>query len=473
MSNADPEELVTASSDGVSVEKSFEPDDFPVPAIAFVVRSERDEQVSVRLVDSVPSHVPPEDIGFHPKYGAEFWGVEGDSIVFEREFEAGEEYTTVYGLRGGDAEDVEQFLTEPEIEDVDPPLGEADAGQTVRDVIGESEPDDAADDGAAGGVEGADEIATAVEQVDTGAESEADAAEDGETPGGIEDVPDTSVDLGGPDVDEAEEEASTGTELDIDTADAGTAGASATGGESLVAALAAEIRSGGVDDEAVEDLRDALGVDLASASVEARIEHLQSTVSDLEAYTDALEAFLDENGDAQRIIREVREDFEAATERFDDLEATAEEAASTAESVDDRLDERFDEFESRLESELDDVEARVDETLAEVDEELEAVDERVDRRVDEELEEVWTAVDEAAADAADVREELQTVREEVGEATEERLEELETDIEDLSDELEDLAEMRDRLASALGGLAPQGDAVDDADGSDDPDATAE
>jgi hypothetical protein len=107
MSNADHDEVVTGSSDGVSVEKSFEPDDFPVPAIAFVVRSERDEPVSVRLVDSVPSHVPPEDIGFHPKYGAEFWGVEGETIVFEREFEPDEEYTTVYGLRGGDTDDVE------------------------------------------------------------------------------------------------------------------------------------------------------------------------------------------------------------------------------------------------------------------------------------------------------------------------------------------------------------------------------
>ncbi|MUV88407.1 hypothetical protein GJ631_18075, partial [Natronomonas sp. CBA1123] len=136
MSNAEPEERVTASSDGVTVEKSFEPDDFPVPAIAFVVRSEREETVAVRMVDSVPEHVTPEDIGFHPKYGAEFWGVDGDAIVFEREFEPGEEYTTVYGLRGGDSDDVEKYMTDPVLETVHPPLEESeDSEDVVRDVI--------------------------------------------------------------------------------------------------------------------------------------------------------------------------------------------------------------------------------------------------------------------------------------------------------------------------------------------------
>ena len=53
MSSADPEEVsVEIRREGVSVEKSFEPDDFPVPAIAFVIRSERDVPVDVALVDT-------------------------------------------------------------------------------------------------------------------------------------------------------------------------------------------------------------------------------------------------------------------------------------------------------------------------------------------------------------------------------------------------------------------------------------
>ncbi len=101
------------------MEKSFEPDDFPVPAIAFVIHAGRGETTDVRIVDRVPDDVPAQDIGFHPKYGADFWTVEDDEIVFEREFEAGEEYTTVYGLRAKDTEDVSRFLTDPAIEGVE------------------------------------------------------------------------------------------------------------------------------------------------------------------------------------------------------------------------------------------------------------------------------------------------------------------------------------------------------------------
>ena len=120
MTSADPEEVVTAAGDGITVEKSFEPDDFPVPAIAFVVSSDRNEAVSIRLADDIPDDVEPENIGFHPKYGAEFWDVEDDSIVFEREIEAGEEYTTVYGLRGGGADLAAKFMSAPRLESVDP-----------------------------------------------------------------------------------------------------------------------------------------------------------------------------------------------------------------------------------------------------------------------------------------------------------------------------------------------------------------
>ena len=151
MSSADPAEVsMVVSRDGVTVEKSFEPDDFPVPAIAFVIRAERDEAVTVRISDEVPEQVAAEDIGFHPKYGAEFWSVDEGNIVFEREFESGEEYTTVYGLRASQTDDVESYMSEPTLEDVDPPLD--DAGQVVREVIGDDvdDADDGGDDATTG-----------------------------------------------------------------------------------------------------------------------------------------------------------------------------------------------------------------------------------------------------------------------------------------------------------------------------------
>ena len=303
MSDAAADEPILTTEDGVTVEKTYEPEDFPVPAIAFTITSERDEAISVRLADTVPDDIPTEDIGFHPNYGAEFWEIEGSTIVFTREFEPHGEYVTVYGLRGKDAAEVDRFLTEPELTSVDPIQGAS--GNVVRDVIGEeaSTADAPTDD--------AGDVTTPEPQPD------------------LEDVSDgdLGIDLPDPAADEDSDE--TGEERDFADADAGTetgtdsgesgVGAVESGETSHAAALAAEIREEAVDDSDLAELRDALGA-TAGDSTDARVDHLQSTVTDLEAYTDALAEFLDEEGDAQSILSEVSEEYESATERLDDLE---------------------------------------------------------------------------------------------------------------------------------------------------------
>ncbi|CAI49666.1 probable coiled coil protein [Natronomonas pharaonis DSM 2160] len=416
MSNADPTEVVTASSDGVTVEKSFEPDDFPVPAIAFAIESERDESVSVRITDTVPEDVAPEDIGFHPDYGAEFWDVEEGQIVFERDFDAGEEFTTVYGLRGGDAEVARKFMSEPEIESVDPPLSgpERAAAQAAGDIEMGIGPiaDDATASGAGRTTAGADDRQPSAGQADDGEQA-----------------------------------------------------AIAPGDEdSLVAQLATEINAGAVDRQTVLYLRDALGVNLASASVEARIEQLQSSVADLDAYTSALEAFLDENGDAQQLIQDVRDDYEETTARIDAVESVADEAVEATDDIDARLDD----VEETFEEQLDDVETRLDDVVTEVEDDLEAIDEEVEVAVESELEALESRVDSIADDAAaatdgieELREELSEVETGLQEETETRLDELEAEIESLEAELSDVAELRDRLATALSGLGGNVPAVGD------------
>ena len=452
MSNAESEEVVSITRDGVTVRKSFEPDDFPVPAIAFEVRSERAEPVSVRMVDSVPEDVPAEDIGFHPKYGAEHWSVEGSNIVFERRFEADEEYTTVYGLRGGDAEEAERFMTEPELESIDPPLSE-DSGQVVRDVIGDTTADDEPSD---------DDIASAI----AAADSTDDAAENGVDDETHDPVVDGSV---APDDDEVGEAVP-----QIELSDP-------VGGaeSSLVSSLAAEIRTGEVDDDELDVLRDALG-ETSNGSVDARIEHLQTKVSDLEAYTTALESFLDENGDAQTLLRELRTEFEEATETVEETEQRVDEAL---EGIDERVDERLEEADERLEEQVGSMETRIEtaneqietqleSTETRLDEALEGIDEQVHQHVEDEVDELWIAVDEATADAADVaddveelRDELEAIEESVGDDLDERLEEFESELDELSAELSDLAEMRDRLTSAFTAIGGH-DVTDDSDDSD-------
>jgi hypothetical protein len=326
MPDADPEEVVSAIKDGITVEKSFEPDDFPVPAIAFAISSDREESVTVRLVDTVPDDVAPENVGFHPKYGAEFWDVDGDEIVFEREFSPDESYTTVYGLRGSDADVPAKFLSEPSIESVDPPL-----------------------DGDGGEVSAVDASVAAVES-DSNADSATEATDNG-TEAGDGDLDDGIVT---PDIDQGR------------AGDSGldSAAVRADDGD-VLSALTAEIEAADPDDPAVAELRAALGIDLTRATVEARIEHLQSAVADLEAYTEALEAFLDENGDAQRLLEDLRDEYEETTARLDEVEEIAEEADESVESLDDRLDSEFDELRGDVERMESDIEAFSDE-LSEV-----------------------------------------------------------------------------------------------------------
>lgn len=125
----------------------------------------------------------------------------------------------------------------------------------------------------------------------------------------------------------------------------------------LLSSLTAEIEAADPDDPAVSELRDALGIDLTRATVEARIEHLQSAVADLEAYTGALEAFLDENGDAQRLLDDLHDEYEETTSRLDDVESLAEEANESADSLDDRLDSEVDEIRAEIERIESDIEA--------------------------------------------------------------------------------------------------------------------
>lgn len=359
MSDADTEQLVTTSSDGVSVEKTFEPDDFPVPAIAFSIRSERDELVSVRLVDGVPDDVSPEDIGFHPKYGAEFWDVDGDRIVFEREIAPEESYTTVYGLRGGDAAAAATFLSEPRLETVPPGLESAEDASTpsgpgvdptdepqLRDGSGETggsvpEPDDPDPDSDSGSADGPG----AVGRDEIGGERDGSAGSPGPLETGRMD-PDRSRGTAAP-----------------------TADADADGG--LLGALASELEDADPKNPDVATIRSALGVE-SSASVETRIEHLQSTVADLEAYTDALEGFIDEHGDASEVLVDLRERHDETVDRVDEVEAIAEDATAEIEATEDYLEAELEAVRGDVRAVRADVEA-LEAEVATLSSDLEAV----------------------------------------------------------------------------------------------------
>jgi len=397
MSDSQQYEKVSVSSDGVTVDKRFEEDEFPVPAIAFEIQSARSETVTVTIVDEVPEDVAVEDLGFHPEYGSEYWTIDEEQITFEREIEAGAEYTTVYGIRATGTDNVEQFLTQPRIERVDPPLDDGGDGggvvdeqgsDVVRDVI-------SGDSDAVPGLDDEDDE----EGEDVGTLDLKDPNEPNETSSGGGDS-------------SSESSGSSGDGVALEDADVDT----------LVGALAAEIRNQNVDADDVKLLRKAFDLaDDNGGSVDARIQHLQTEVSDLLAYTGALEEFLDENGTGEEIIDEFRdqvESFESELEEVREMTSGHDESLSNVEST---VEE--------VESSMDSLQSDMDEVLSDI----EAVQSDVEN-VEESVESVEGEVDDLEAQIGDID-----------------VEEVKSDIDDIHDEIEELKEWREQLSSVIGG----------------------
>jgi archaellum component FlaC len=373
MSRAESEAVI-AEAGGVTVEKRYEPDEFPVPAIAFTVSSTRDDPITLRMVDDLPDEVDPAHIGFHPDHGGEYWSVDESSVVFKRPFDPNEEYVTVYGLRHIYVDTASQFLVEPEIEILDPAsdiLGE-DSGQHVRDIIaGESD-----------GVQGLDTSAGA-----------------------------TGEQAGAPTV------------------------------ENVAESLADEIRSGSVDDETLEVLRSHLKVESESpqqtqtqqrgggkgeSSTNARIRRLQADVSDLRAYTDALEGFLDENGEAQEILSDFREELDSLAPRVNSLESQIDE-------VDSDLSNAVDDFSADISSMSTDIDS-LESDIASLTEHADSISENVDT--------VESDVDSVSSDLSRLQSRVRRLDNNA--ATED-------DIEAIRDELDNLADFRERMQSVFNG----------------------
>ena len=256
----------------------------------------------------------------------------------------------------------------------------------------------------------------------------------------------------------------------------------------LAATLAAEVRAGEVLDADLETLRGELDPGLPR-SADVRIRRLQSQLADLEAYSDAIKEFIDDEGTGAELVERLDAELEAVTTELDDLreslrdgldaaakdrgairgevdaldddlaatddrlDAVDETAAAAADGVDD-VDDRADAIEAHLddiESDIDDLTGDIDDVSGEVGDvaaDLDDTDEYVSR-IDDDLGEVREEVSAVDADVTDARESLSAdvagLRAEVSALTDE-LERVDT----IESEIEELQAFRDRLNSAFG-----------------------
>jgi prefoldin subunit 5 len=362
-----------------------------------------------------------DDIGFHLDYGSEHWSVEHGTVVFERDLEPDEEYTTIYGIREYPEEEIEALRHEPNLDLIDVEAGD------LKSVVDEGR-SDVIRDFLSGDTELAGLKATLAEDKD-GREAVEPAMSD-PGPAEADDPAPTMDDDTEPEVSDEPPSGPTadaaGTEETEETvAGTPTATAEESGDESprvpldggVVRVLIKELQEGEVDPEHRRILREELLN--TDNSMEVRLSHLQQRTSDLEAYTDAMEQFLQEEGGAQAVLA--------------DLRADVSELGSAVESESDRLDEAFDRLEAvndRLDSAAHDAEAALD-RLNDVDDRLRLMEDDVG------------GIDDRVAE---LQEELES-----------REQALRADIEALESDLDALEQFHDQLKSVFGdGGGPAG-----------------
>jgi archaellum component FlaC len=144
--------------------------------------------------------------------------------------------------------------------------------------------------------------------------------------------------------------------------------------ERVVDQFVAELRAGAVSPESIQYLREELGVtEQPPRSVEARLKQLQTDLSDVRAYTNALEAFIDEQGSAEEIIERFERRLDSVADSVEDLDGEV--ADNDAEL--DRLQADVGDLEAEVHALTRELEA-LGETLDDVDEDLDSLDERLD-----------------------------------------------------------------------------------------------
>ncbi|MFB6140922.1 MAG: hypothetical protein ABEJ26_10855 [Halosimplex sp.] len=446
-------------------------DRYEHPAIRVRVAATGAGPVAVRLVETLPAGVDETEVGFHQDERYEHWSVTGDGrLVYEDVLREGETVSTLYGLVGADADLLAECLAAPavqvarsaDIEAVDAgdwvPLG--DDGLDVRITGTDALGDDARPTDRQTSPRGGDWADSDTQMDRDSHDSTASAADDSsstdrsdrsepqpEEPDETRNRTDRSAQVAGQPGQAAQTDGAGATS---EVADPGgdDSGSSADGppsspdesdpsgvepdsaaGESVVEAFAAELRRGDVSEEAVATLRSQLRPE-RTGSVDAKLDHCMSRIGELDAYVDALEAFLDEEGTAEQVLAEVRDDLRVVEAQLDDLSTRVD----SVEAAQSRLDDRF---------------ATVSSDLEAVESELERIDD-----VDDAVDDLDASVEDAVGRVDDLDRTVRETRAELADA----VEDVEGEVEALSDDLESVEEWRSSVVDALSATPTEVDA---------------
>lgn len=308
-------EAITEDRDGVRLIKHIETDEFKLPSVVYEFTSERDEELTVQVVEATETALNPDNIGTHKEFEPDTWGVPDDELVFEVELEPEADRKIVFAIRPTDAVELEQFEKAPETLAVAPEREALVRGATPANGPSTANPT---------GTENSDDTEQSTAESNrildldrTPKESETTSSNGGSHPDVQEVEP----------IEDGDDER--------------------RDSESVVSQFVADLRAGRVSEGELEYLEQQFGTTgHDSSSVDARIKQLQTDFADLRAYTSALEGFLDENGSAREVLDSLEErlesvesDVESLEDDFDDLSTDVShlEEEVPASDIDDRL----------------------------------------------------------------------------------------------------------------------------------------
>ena len=223
-----------------------------------------------------------------------------------------------------------------------------------------------------------------------GRAGESERTEDGSSPAAETDDSLTGEDERGPAQPDAD---STSSETDRGGRDSSPGDLDDEG--TLAERVALELRRDDPPEAALATLRGELRPD-TNGSVDAKLDHCLRRIGELDAYVDALEAFLDDEGTARQLLTELRDDIERVEARTEDVA----ERLDTVESAQSDLDARLSSVETELEA--------LDDRLGDVEDLDESVED-LDGTVRETRAELTDAVDEVESELARLGEEMESV----------------------------------------------------------------
>lgn len=314
-----------------------------VSGVRLTIESSASDPVAVEVVEEFPGHVSMSDIQVHPSYGPHRWTIseQAHRMVFEDEIPAGGMSKTIYGVRVTHDEALDPFLGRPTLIVDLPNVG---PGDDAEDVV---EPAASAPESA----ESSSDPAPSADEEPSSTESASTSAD-----GAVGDDEPATVDPGDDPFVYGEDRCQSAGRRD------------SAGSSSALTTEANEPRSANTGRTLVEriariELSDAqrqairTALDLSRAqSQPIQLADLQSSVAQLSAFADEMEAAVDAVGRPAETIEALEASVEQLTEAVEEVSATD----RATEAVRDDLRERVDGLERDLQELRADQSASVD-----------------------------------------------------------------------------------------------------------------